>query len=79
MTTVRAIKSTAKIFTKLRPNLSGLNKGIIIGGPSWIRTNEGVSQQIYSLPQLTALVSTLFSYNPCLIIKKISTLVKPNK
>jgi len=25
------------------------------------------------------LVSTLFSYNPCLIIKKISTLVKPNK
>jgi hypothetical protein len=27
-------------------------------GPGWIRTNEGVRQQIYSLPQLTALVPT---------------------
>lgn len=29
------------------------------GGQSWIRTNEGISQEIYSLPRLTASVSTL--------------------
>jgi hypothetical protein len=28
------------------------------GGPSWIRTSEGVSQQIYSLPRLATSVST---------------------
>ena len=28
------------------------------GGPEWTRTTEGVSQQIYSLPRLTASVPT---------------------
>src|SRR5688500_3250431 len=31
------------------------------GGRSWIRTSEGVSQQIYSLPPL----ATWVSYRPC--------------
>lgn len=30
MTIPKARKRTAKIFTKLRPNLSGLNRGIIL-------------------------------------------------
>ena len=28
------------------------------GGPGWIRTSEGVSQQIYSLPRLATSVPT---------------------
>ena len=28
------------------------------GGPGWIRTSEGVSQQIYSLPRLSTSVPT---------------------
>ena len=28
------------------------------GGPGWTRTSEGISQQIYSLPRLTASVPT---------------------
>ncbi len=31
---------------------------VMCGGPSWIRTSEGVSQQIYSLPRLATSVST---------------------
>ena len=31
---------------------------LMCGGPSWIRTSEGVSQQIYSLPRLATSVST---------------------
>ena len=34
-----------------------LSVGSCLSGESRIRTYEGISQQIYSLPQLTALVS----------------------
>ena len=33
---------------------------VILSGWRWIRTTVGVSQQIYSLPHLATLVSTLF-------------------
>ena len=36
-----------------------LSKSILFCGWRWIRTTEGVSQQIYSLPHLATLVSTL--------------------
>ena len=36
------------------PNVCNQNGG----GPSWIRTSEGVSQQIYSLPRLATSVPT---------------------
>ena len=35
-------------------NKKKLAKGELIGCGKWIRTTEGVSQQIYSLPSLTA-------------------------
>ena len=41
--------------TSKNPSLTG---EAFAGGPSRIRTYEGVSQQIYSLPRLTASVST---------------------
>ena len=63
---VKTINSTAKIFRSPKPILLGLSKGIYSGGPRRIRTFEGVSQQIYSLPQLTALVSTPKIVNPLL-------------
>ncbi len=33
-----------------------------LGGQRWIRTTEGVSQQIYSLPHLATLVFALFAF-----------------
>ena len=33
---------------------------MFFGGPGWIRTSEGASQQIYSLSRLTASVPTPF-------------------
>ena len=42
--------------TELLPHLNF----IFLCGWRWIRTTEGVSQQIYSLPHLATLVSTLF-------------------
>ena len=37
-------------------------------GQRWIRTTEGVSQQIYSLPHLATLVFALISKNPLCIV-----------
>ncbi len=41
---------------KLRTNNQNINKSSKRGGQRWIRTTEGVSQQIYSLPHLATLV-----------------------
>ena len=48
-----------KIENKLNQALLLLNStfSIWFGGPGWIRTSEGVSQQIYSLPPLATWVS----------------------
>jgi hypothetical protein len=35
---------------------------VLLGGGRWIRTTEGVSQQIYSLPPLAAWVSLRISF-----------------
>ena len=37
----------------------GKSAGGVTGGGRWIRTTEGVSQQIYSLPHLATLVLAL--------------------
>ena len=34
------------------------HRSVLFGGPGWIRTSEGVSQQIYSLPRLATSVPT---------------------
>ena len=34
------------------------HRSVLLGGPGWIRTSEGVSQQIYSLPRLSTSVPT---------------------
>ena len=48
------------------------------GGEWWIRTTEGISQQIYSLPHLTALVTPhIFAIRPEKI-QAASEQVKPN-
>ena len=39
---------------------------LVAGGGRWIRTTEGVSQQIYSLPPLAAWVSLQISLNSAL-------------
>ena len=36
-----------------------------VGGQRWIRTTEGVSQQIYSLPHLATLVFALVAAGVC--------------
>jgi hypothetical protein len=38
--------------------LSPHHSVLSFGGPGWIRTSEGVSQQIYSLPRLATSVPT---------------------
>ena len=57
----------AKLLENLRTIENELNQALSIlnatfsiqfGGPGWIRTSEGVSQQIYSLPRLSTSVPT---------------------
>lgn len=53
------INSTTKILMRSKPILSGLIKGINYVGRVGFEPTKAQGQQIYSLPQLTALVSTL--------------------
>lgn len=55
----KTINSTAKIFNSPNPILSGLMIGINLVGRVGFEPTKAQGQQIYSLPQLTALVSTL--------------------
>ncbi len=47
--------------------------GFLFGGQARIRTLEGVCQQIYSLPRLTASVPTRESRKPIKSIKSIKS------
>ena len=47
------------LSTELFPHFSGLQPARSGSGQRWIRTTEGVSQQIYSLPHLATLVFAL--------------------
>ncbi len=52
------IKLLRKIsFSKLKPEI-----GRAFGGRRWIRTTEGINQQIYSLPHLATLVFSHFLF-----------------
>ena len=45
--------------TELRGIAIRLQTGFLSGGKRWIRTTEGINQQIYSLPHLATLVFAL--------------------
>ena len=47
------------LSTELFPHFSFIRKSLYQSGQRWIRTTEGVSQQIYSLPHLATLVFAL--------------------
>jgi hypothetical protein len=59
-TVVAAVTVASGEATK-RSRSDGLPKPSLLGkfGQGWIRTSEGVSQQIYSLPRLATSVPTL--------------------
>ena len=44
-------------FATVSRDFQALHRDLLVGGGRWIRTTEGVSQQIYSLPPLAAWVS----------------------
>ena len=48
------------LSTELLPHLLKFTLYFLVGGQRWIRTTEGVSQQIYSLPHLATLVFALY-------------------